>query len=188
MLTHSSRKTREMAYPSPTNWPTRLRPMAFHGQTQTQPCCLHPLSASPKDIAQWDILKLKVWRCIYASLVGKEVISANSCCRYDSALEVQIHNVCGGRDSGYVSVDGCSNELRYMIDRLGHGDIEDEGRAMPLRVETMSMLRWVVSLAAKIPDNTDKAFSVCFDPSLPAFMLSRCLVEQNTQLLCARKG
>jgi len=28
-----------------------------------------------------------------------------------------------------------------MIDRLGHGDIEDEGRAMPLRVETMSMLR-----------------------------------------------
>ena len=25
MLTHSSRKTREMAYPSPTNWPTRLR-------------------------------------------------------------------------------------------------------------------------------------------------------------------
>jgi len=45
-----------------------------------------------------------------------------------------------------------------------------------------------VSLAAKIPDNTDKAFSVCFDLSLPAFMLSLCLVEQNIQLLCARKG
>ena len=26
--------------------------------------------------------------------------------------------------------------------RLGHGDIEEEGKAMPLRVETMSMLRW----------------------------------------------
>ena len=29
----------------------------------------------------------------------------------------------------------------FTFDRLGHGDIEDEGKAMPLRVETMSMLK-----------------------------------------------
>ena len=66
-------KSRQMAYPAPTK--------GFHGQAQTQPCCLHPLGApthlplshpfldlqnlSPKDIAGCDIMKLKVSWHIY---------------------------------------------------------------------------------------------------------------------------
>jgi len=70
-------KSREMAY--------QFQSRAFHGQAQTQPCCLYPSGAptylpsippflltqrlSPKGIAGYDIMKLKFSQHIYHWLV-----------------------------------------------------------------------------------------------------------------------